>query len=341
MFSKRLGIDLGTANCLVYLEGKGVVLNEPTVVAVATESGEVVAVGNEAKEMLGRTPEGITASKPLRDGVIADYIITEAMLRYFIDKVCGSSRIFKPEVMICVPAGVTSVERRAVLDASLSAGAKTAYLINEPLAAAIGARIPIAAPSGNMIVDIGGGSTEAAVISLGGVVVHESVRVAGNKLDESISQYIRRKYNLIIGERMAEEIKMNIGSATFDPPVGQEPYGGDRMEVRGRDSIAGLPRIQEITSYEVTEAMHPVLTQIQDAVRRVLEQTPPELASDIIDKGIVMSGGTSMVKNLDKFFTEATGVPCHVAENPLMCVVLGTGVALENIDLYKRSIIRK
>lgn len=334
MFSKRLGIDLGTANCLVYLEGKGVVLNEPTVVAVGGDNGEVVAVGNEAKEMLGRTPEGIVASRPLKDGVIADYVITEAMLRYFIDKVCGPSRVFKPEVMICVPAGVTSVERRAVLDAALSGGAKTAYLINEPLAAAIGARIPIGAPSGNMIVDIGGGSTEAAVVSLGGVVVHESVRVAGNKLDEAISQYVRRRYNLIIGERMAEEIKMTIGSATMEPKE-------ERMEVRGRDSIAGLPKVLEISSSEVTEAMQPVLNQIQEAVRGVLEQTPPELASDIIDKGIVMSGGTSLLKNLDKFFTESTGVPCHVAENPLMCVVLGTGVALENIDLYKRSLIKR
>lgn len=334
MFSKHLGIDLGTANSLVYLENKGVVLNEPTVVAVSTDSGDVVAVGNEAKEMLGRTPGNITASRPMRDGVIADYVITEAMLRYFIDKVCGRSRIFKPEVMICVPAGVTSVERRAVLDATLSAGAKTAYIIEEPLAAAIGARIPIAQPSGNMIMDIGGGSAEAAVISLGGVVVHHSTRVGGNKIDEAIAQYVRRKYNLIIGERMAEDIKLGIGSATFVNPE-------TTMEIRGRDSIAGLPRIVNLTSSEVTEAIRIPLNSIIDTLKNVLEQTPPELASDIIDKGIVMSGGTSLLRNLDKLFTEATGVPCYVAENPLYCVVNGTGVAIENIDLYKRSISKR
>ncbi len=334
MFSKRIGIDLGTANSLVYLENQGVVLNEPTVVAVSTEENEVVAVGNEAREMLGRTPVGITASRPLRDGVIADYVVTEAMLRYFIDKVCGRSRLFKPEVMICVPAGVTSVERRAVLDATLSAGAKTAFLIDEPLAAAIGARIPIAAPSGNMIVDIGGGSTEAAVISLGGVVVHASARVAGNKIDEAIAQYIRRKYNLIIGERTAEDIKINIGSATLTDKL-------EKMEVRGRDSITGLPRTIEVTNREITEAIKNPLNQILDALKGVLEQTPPELAADIIDKGIVMSGGTSLLKNLDKFFTESTGVPCHVAEDALLCVVTGTGLALDNIDLYKKSISKR
>lgn len=332
--SKRIGIDLGTANSLVYLQGKGVVLNEPTVVAVNSDDGKVVAVGNEAKEMLGRTPLGITASKPLRDGVIADYVITESMLRYFIDKVCGHSRIFKPEVMICVPAGVTSVERRAVLDATLSAGAKTAYLIDEPLAAAIGAKIPISAPSGNMILDIGGGSTEAAVISLGGVVVHNSARVAGNRIDEAIITYIRRKHNLIIGERTAEEIKINIGSAI---PLEEKAS----MEVRGRDSITGLPRVLEVSTQEITEAISGPLNQIIEAVKNVLEQTPPELASDIIEKGIVMSGGTSLLRNLDRLFTEVTGVPCHVAENPLFCVVHGTGVALENIDIYKRSLSRR
>ncbi|OGY27676.1 MAG: rod shape-determining protein [Candidatus Woykebacteria bacterium RIFCSPHIGHO2_12_FULL_43_10] len=332
-FNKRIGIDLGTANSLVYLEGKGVVLNEPTVVAV-DEDSKVVAVGNEAREMLGRTPEGITASRPLRDGVIADYVITESMLKYFIDKVCGRSRIFKPEVMICVPAGVTSVERRAVIDATLSAGAKTAYLIDEPLAAAIGAKIPIALPSGNMIVDIGGGSTEAAVISLGGVVVHNSVRVGGNRIDEAITTYLKRSHNLIIGERSAEEIKINIGSAI----AVQER---NNTEVRGRDSITGLPRVMEISSQEVAEAIALPLNQIVEAIKGVLEQTPPELASDIIEKGIVMSGGTSLLRNLDKLFTQITGVPCHVAENPLFCVVNGTGLALENIDIYKRSLNRR
>ena len=334
MFSKRIAIDLGTANSLVYLEGQGVVLNEPTVVAVSSDDGEVLAVGNSAKEMLGRTPEGIEASRPLRDGVIADYIVTEAMLSYFLDKIAGKSRFFKPDVMICVPAGVTSVERRAVLDATLSAGAKTAYLIDEPLAAAIGAKIPIATPRGNMIVDIGGGSTEAAVISLGGVVVHKSARVAGNKIDEAITLYVRRKFNLIIGERTAEEIKLSLGSAT-------EEEKESTLEVRGRDSITGLPKLIELKSNELTQAIRPVLNNILDAIKQVLEETPPELASDIIDKGIVMSGGTSILKNLDKHFTKSLGVPCHIAEDPLLCVVYGTGTALENIDLYRRSIIRR
>jgi rod shape-determining protein MreB len=334
MFSKRIGIDLGTANSLVYLEGQGVVLNEPTVVAVSSEDGDVLAVGNAAKEMLGRTPEGIEASRPLRDGVIADYVVTEAMLRFFLDQVAGRSRFFKPDVMVCVPAGVTSVERRAVLDATLSAGAKTAYLIDEPLAAAIGAKIPIGAPSGNMIVDIGGGSTEAAVISLGGVVVHKSARIGGNKIDEAITTYVRRNFNLIIGDRTAEEIKIALGSALSESEA-------NPLEVRGRDSITGLPKSIELKSFEATQAIMPVLNQIVESVKQVLEETPPELASDIIDKGIVMSGGTSLLKNFDKFFTQQIGVPCYVAEEPLLCVVQGTGIALENIDLYKRSIVRR
>ncbi|MDZ4246821.1 MAG: rod shape-determining protein, partial [Dehalococcoidia bacterium] len=312
---KRIGIDLGTANSLVYLAGTGIVLNEPTVVAVGTDDNKVLAVGNEAKEMLGRTPGNIVTSRPLRDGVIADYVITEAMLRYFIDKICGNSRLFKPEVMICVPAGVTSVERRAVLDATLSAGAKTAFLIDEPLAAAIGAQIPIANPSGNMIVDIGGGTTEAAVICLGGVVVHNSARVGGNKIDEAIQTAVRKKYSLIIGENQAEEIKIRIGSAIL-----VKNSENKSLQVRGRDSITGLPKTFTLTSLEVTEMIEPVVQKIVAAVKAVLEQTPPELASDIIDKGIVMSGGTSMLLNLDKLMTEATGVPCHIAENPLLCV---------------------
>lgn len=333
-FSRRVGIDLGTANSLVWLAGEGVVLNEPTVVAISTDDQRVVAVGSQAKEMLGRTPGNIMASRPLRDGVIADYIITEAMLRYFLDQTCGRARLFKPEVMICVPAGVTSVERRAVLDASLSAGAKTAYLIDEPLAAAIGAKIPIAQPSGNMIVDIGGGSADAAVISLGGVVVNDSVRVGGVKIDEAIMSHVRRKHNLIIGDRMAEEIKIKIASAL---PLEVE----EKIEVRGRDSLAGLPKIIEVTSTEVTEAITPTLLAIVDVVKRVLEKTPPELASDIIDKGIVLSGGTAILRNFNRLLTETTGVPCHVAEDPLLCVVYGTGVALDHLDLYKRSITRR
>jgi len=357
-FIKRLGIDLGTANSVVWLAGEGVVLNEPTVVAVTADDNRVVAVGNEAKEMLGRTPGNIAVSRPMKDGVIADYRMTEALLSYFIDRVVGRNRFFKPEVMICVPSGVTQVERRAVLDATLSAGAKIAYLIEEPLAAAIGAKIPIAQASGHMIVDIGGGSTEAAVVSLGGVVVHRSARVAGNKLDEAIALYIKKKYNLIIGERMAEAIKISIGDAApvvipakagihkdqntqVDDGSRVKPEMTNTMEVRGRDTVSGLPRMIQLTRNEITEAITPVLHQIIGAVKGVLEATPPELAADIIDKGIVMAGGTSMLTNFDKLMTQVTGVVCHVAEDPLLCVVRGTGVAIENIELYKRSINRK
>ena len=338
VFSKRIGIDLGTANTLVYVAGEGIVLNEPTVVAVTAEENRVVAVGKEAKEMLGRTPGNIVAMRPLRDGVIADYTITEAMLSYFIDKACGSSRFFKPEVMVCIPSGVTQVERRAVLDAAMSAGAKVAYLIEEPLAAAIGAKIPIALPAGHMVVDMGGGSTECAVISLGGVVVHHSVRVGGNKIDEAIANYTKKKFNLLIGERTAEEIKIEIGTALSE---NKAEALSKKIEIRGRDSITGLPRTIELTQEQVNEAIMPVLLDIVQGVKGVLEQTPPELASDIIDKGIVMSGGTSLLNNFDKLMTRQTGVPCHVAEDALLCVVRGTGVALENIELYKRSISKK
>lgn len=340
-FTKRIGIDLGTANSLVWLAGEGVVMNEPTVVAVTVDDNRVVAVGNEAKDMLGRTPGNIMATRPMRDGVIADYRITEALLSYFIDRVAGRNRFFKPEVMICVPSGVTQVERRAVLDATLSAGARVAYLIEEPLAAAIGAKIPIAQASGHMIVDIGGGSTEAAVVSLGGVVVHKSARVAGNKIDEAIALYIKKKHNLIIGERMAETIKVTIGDAMGADKSAQTEEKQDFMEVRGRDAITGLPRMIELTRAEVTEAIAPILQQIIGAVKSVLEDTPPELAADIIDKGIVMAGGTSQLANLDRLMTHMTGVVCHVAEEPLLCVVRGTGVAIENIELYKRSINKK
>lgn len=334
MLGKRIGIDLGTANSLVWLAGRGLVMNEPTVVAVAADDSRVLAVGNEAKEMLGKTPGNIVASRPMRDGVIADYKVTEAMLKIFIQKVCGRVFFFKPEVMICVPAGVTQVERRAVLDAALSAGAKTAYLIDEPLAAAIGAKIPIAAASGNMIIDIGGGSAEAAVISLGGVVVHKSVRVAGNRVDEAIIGFMRKRHNLLIGETTSEEVKLRIGSATVLTVE-------ETMEVKGRDYVTGLPRAIVVTSTEVTEAIRPVLSQIVGAARGVLEETPPELASDIIDKGIVMSGGTSTLRNFDRLMTDLTGVPCHVAEEPLLCVVRGTGIAIENLDLYKKTVVRR
>ena len=327
---------MGTANSLVYLVGEGVVLNEPSVVAISLDDNKVVAVGNEAREMLGRTPVNIAASRPMKEGVIADYEATEAMLSYFLDKVGGSSRFFRPEVMICIPAGCTQVEQRAVEDAALNAGAKSVYVIFEPLAAAIGAKIPIANPSGSMIVDIGGGSTEAAVISLGGVVVHKSARVAGTKIDEAIASYIKKKYNLLIGERTAEQIKINIGNALADSKIDKEV-----MEVRGRDSVAGLPRILNLTAAEITEAITPPLSQIVNCIKSALEETPPELASDIIDKGIVLSGGTSLLRNLDKLLTKVTGVPCHIAEDPLLCVVKGTGIAMENLDIYKKSITRR
>lgn len=354
--TKRLGIDLGTANSVVWLAGTGVVLNEPTVVAVTTDDGRVVAVGNEAKDMLGRTPGNIMASRPMRDGVIADYKITEAMLAYFIDRAVGRNRIIKPEVMICVPTGASQVERRAVIDATLAAGSRVAYLIEEPLAAAIGAKIPIAQASGHMIVDIGGGSTEAAVISLGGVVVHKSARVAGNKIDEAITNAVKKNFNLIIGERMAENIKITIGDALGSESKAHSSQftekkkplstingelGSDSMEIRGRDAISGLPRIVNLSKAEVTHAITPVLLHIVGAIKSVLEETPPELAADIIDKGIVMAGGTSLLRNFDKLVTQMTGVPAHIADEPLLCVVRGTGVAIENIELYKRSVSKK
>ena len=334
MISKRIGIDLGTANSLVWVEGQGIVLNEPTVVTITIDDERVIAVGNEAKQMLGRTPGNIRALRPMRDGVIADYVVTEAMLRYFIQKVTGRNFFFKPEVMICVPAGCTQVERRAVIDATLSAGARAAYLIDEPLAAAIGAEIPIAAPSGSMIVDIGGGAAEAAVISLGAVVAHKSVRVAGNKIDEAIAFYIRKNHNLIVGDQTAETVKIKIGSAM---PLAKV----EKMEVKGRDSVTGLPKVIELNSTEITEAIRSTLNQIVGSVKSVLEDTPPELASDIIDKGIIMSGGTSLLRGFDKFMTQEVGVPSHTAEDTLFCVVKGIGLALENIDLYKRTITKK
>lgn len=336
--TKRIGIDLGTANTLVYVVGQGIVLNEPTVVAVTAEENRVVAVGREAKEMLGRTPGNVVAMRPLRDGVIADYTITEAMLSYFIDKVCGRHRFLKPEVMVCIPSGVTQVERRAVLDATMSAGARQAYLIDEPLAAAIGAKIPIAQAAGHMIVNIGGGSTESAVISLGGVVVHSSVRVAGNKIDEAIANFVKKKHNLLIGETTSEHIKIEIGNATPSAINANKPK---QMEVRGRDTITGLPKTVILDEIVLGEAIKPVLIEIVKGVKEVLEQCPPELASDIIDKGIVMSGGTSLLTNFDKLMTEMIGVPCHVVDDALLCVAQGTGVAMDNIELYKRSINRR
>ncbi|MBI2066250.1 rod shape-determining protein [Candidatus Woesebacteria bacterium] len=334
MFRKNIAIDLGTANTLVWVAGAGLIANEPTVVAISSEDNKVVAVGEDAKKMLGRTPESLIASRPMREGVIADYQVTEAMLRYFIGKVVGRFQFIKPNVMICVPAGCTQVERRAALDATLSAGAAHAYLIDEPLAAAIGAGIPVSAPSGHMIVDIGGGATEAAVLSLGGVVGHKSARVAGNKIDEAIQNYLKKKHNLIVGDQTAEDIKIKIGSAT---PLAKE----EKLEISGRDLVFGLPRSLTMVSTDITEAIRPTLLTIIGTVKAVLEDTPPELAADIIDKGIVMSGGSSLLRNFDKLMTEETGVPAHVAEEPLLCVVRGTGLVMENIELWKRSVTTK
>ncbi|OIP04136.1 rod shape-determining protein [Candidatus Beckwithbacteria bacterium CG2_30_44_31] len=333
---RKIGIDLGTANSVVYAETKGIVLQEPTVVAVTVEDNKVVAVGSEAKEMLGRTPGSIMASRPMRNGVIADYVVTEAMLRYFIQKVCGRNWLFRPEVMICVPAGCTQVERRAVEEATEAAGAKEVYIIQEPFAAALGAGVAVGEASGNMIVDMGGGSAEAAVISLGGVVVSKSLRISGNALDDAIAAYLRKKHSLIVGEQTAEEIKISIGRALATETDNLKP-----MLVKGRDSIQGLPKTVEVSAEEIEEAIRPKLMQIVNMVKSVLEEVPPELASDIIDKGIVMSGGTSLLKNLDKLLTKETGVPCHVAEEPMLCVAKGTGIALDNLDLYKRAISKR
>lgn len=333
MLNNRIGIDLGTANILVYVPKRGIVINEPAVVAVS-EDNKVVAVGNEAKEMVGRTPDEITAYRPLRDGVIADYRVTEAMIHYFINKVSGNVRLFRPEVMVCVPAGVSSTEKRAVIDATKAAGAKEVYIIPEPVAAAIGADVPIDSAAGNLIVDIGGGTTEVAIISLGGIVAATSVRVGGDKLDQSIADYIRKKYGLAIGDRTAEEIKINIGSA-----LGSEKEKS--MEIKGRDMIAGLPKTITISSNEITEAMQNEIEKVILAVRNVLEQAPPELSSDIIDRGMIMTGGGSLLRNLDKLLTKATGIPSYVADDALYCVAKGTGIALENLDDYKKSVLAK
>ncbi len=334
MFLKKIGIDLGTTNTLVFLPNKGVVINEPSVVAVSVIDGSVLAVGAEAKEMVGRTPETIVARRPLKDGVIADYKTTEAMLRYFINKASGRFRIFRPEVMVSVPAGITSTERRAVIHAAIRSRPKTAYLIKEPVLAAIGAGIPINEASGHMIVNIGGGTSEVAVISLGGIVSCNSIRVAGNKLDQSIVDYVKRKHNLAIGERTSEEIKIGIGSAL---PQRKE----ETMEIRGRDLVTGLPKTIEITTNETSEAMGDQLREIIRAIKGVISHTPPELCADIMDKGIVLSGGTSLLRNLDELIMKSTGVPAYVAQDALLCVAKGAGITLENLHVYKRSIMTK
>ena len=333
-FISRIGIDLGTTNTLVFIPGKGVVMNEPSVVAVSVDDNRVLAVGNEARDMIGRTPDTIIAYRPLRDGVIADYRVTEAMLRYFITKAGGRIRLFRPEVMISVPAGVTSTERRAVIEAAVHAGAKAAYVVKEPVLAAIGAGIPINEAAGHIVIDIGGGTTDVAVISLGGIVASTSVKVAGNKLDQAIADYIKKHFNLAIGDRTAEDIKMKIGSAVL---IKDE----EEMVVKGRDLLSGLPKNVVITSSEVTEAMESELSEMVRAIKSVLHETPPELAADIMDRGIVMTGGGALLRNLDALIQKEIGIPTHIAEDPLLCVAKGTGVALEHLDVYKRSIMSK
>ncbi|MDP2830562.1 MAG: rod shape-determining protein [bacterium] len=334
IFIKKLGIDLGTANTLVYVPGEGVVLNEPSVVAVSVPENKVMAVGNEAKEMIGKTPDSIIAYRPMRDGVIADYKITEAMLKYYISKALGKWNVYKPEVMVSVPAGVTSTEKRAVVEAAIKAGAKAAYVVKEPILAAIGAGIPIHEPSGHMIVDIGGGTTDVAVISLGGIVACASMKCAGDKIDQAISDYIKKNFNLAIGDRTAEDIKIKIGSAV---PIEQELV----YKIKGRDFLSGLPRSADITTNEIVKAIDSELREMTRVIKNVLQQTPPELASDIIDNGIIMTGGTSLLRNIDELVYRSTGVKAKVAEDALICVAKGTGMALEHLDVYKKSIIAK
>jgi rod shape-determining protein MreB and related proteins len=330
MLSKKIGIDLGTSTVLIYVKGEGIVVNEPSLVAVNRDGTKILAVGRRALEMVGRTPEAIQVVRPMREGVIADFVVTEGMLHHFIGKVQGRQRIFKPEIMICVPSGVTSVERRAVTEAAISAGARQAWLIDEPLAAAIGAGLPISEPRGNAICDIGGGTTEIAVISLSGMVVAHSIRVGGNRIDDAIAAYLKRKHNLLIGERTAEDLKISAGSAvtTKEPLIG---------EVKGRDLVSGLPRSLEVSSNEVVEAIQEPLRLIVGAVRAVLEDTPPELAADIFDRGIVLSGGGAQLRGLDRYIAMHTGIPTTVAENPQTSVVRGTGLALENFEVLKRN----
>lgn len=332
MLVPKIGIDLGTCNSLVWVPKKGIVLNEPSVVAIAADENKILAVGKEAKEMTGRTPETIQVYRPLKDGVIADYRVTLAMIRYFINKVRPWYQIFKPELVISVPAGITSTEKRAVIEAGMEAGAKAVYLAKEPILAAIGAGIPIHSCSGHMIIDIGGGTTEVAVISLGGIVTVKSIRVAGDKMNFAISEYIKKKHNLAIGEQSAEDIKIKIGTAIFEKKERE-------MEVKGRDLISGLPKVIKVTSNEVCEAISGVLEEIVQTIKAVLRVTPPELAADIMDKGMVASGGGALLRNIDQLIAQKTGVPCFIADEPLFCVVKGTGAVLENLEAYKKSIM--
>jgi rod shape-determining protein MreB len=334
IFSKKLGIDLGTANTLVYLPGKGIVLNEPSVVAVSEQDNTILAIGIEAKEMIGKTPENIIVYRPMKDGVIADYRVTEAMLRYFISKTLGKYNLFKPDVMVSVPAGITSTERRAVVEAAIRAGAKNAYVVKEPILAAIGAGIPIQESRGYMIMDIGGGTTDVAVIALGGIVASTSVKCAGDKIDQAITDYIKKTFNLAIGDKTAEAIKIKIGAAV---PLEEELV----ITIKGRDFIQGLPRTAQISTNEIVRAIDKELRTMIGAIKDVLSQTPPELASDIIDDGIIMTGGSSQLRNLADLVYRRTGVKARVADEPLLCVVKGTGEALNHLDTYKKSILSK
>jgi rod shape-determining protein MreB len=334
LFSKDMGIDLGTANSLVYVKGKGIVIREPSVVAIQKDTGQVLAVGEEAKRMIGRTPGNIVAIRPLRDGVIADFDVTQSMIKYFISKALrGRTFLVRPRVVVGVPSGVTAVEERAVREAALQAGAREAYLIEEPMAAAIGAGLPVHEPTGNMIVDIGGGTTEVAVISLGGIVTSRSIRIASDEMDEAIINHVKRAYNLMIGERTAEQIKIQIGTA----------YPTDTLEtdeVRGRDLVSGLPKTVQITSAEIYKALLEPVTSIIDAIKATLEYTPPELAADIMDRGIVMAGGGSLLRGLDRLISEETGMPVHLADEPLLAVAYGAGRVLENIDVLRKVLIQ-
>jgi len=334
MFIKKIGIDLGTCNSVVFVPKKGIVLQEPSVVAVSLDENKILAVGEEAKEMIGRTPDTIRIYRPLQDGVIADFRVTQAMISYFLKKIISPFQFFKPELMISIPAGITSTEKRAVIEAGLGAGAKQVFVAKEPILAAIGAGIPINSCSGNLIVDIGGGTSEVAVISLGGIVTSGSLRMAGDKMDTAISDFIKKKHNLAVGEKTAEEIKIKIGTAISE----REPK---ILEIRGRDLISGLPRNIKISSNEICEAISEVLQEIIQVIRQVLRTTPAELSADIMDKGIVLSGGGALLKNIDKLIAKSTGVPCYVAEEPMFCVAKGTGVVLENLELYKKSIMSK
>lgn len=328
LFSRDMGIDLGTANTLVYMRGRGIVLQEPSVVALDQDTRAIMAVGDEAKQMIGRTPGNIVAIRPMKDGVIADFDTTQSMLKYFIAKASQRRSLLRPRVVVSVPSGVTGVERRAVMDATLSAGAREAHVIEEPMAAAIGAGLPIEEPTGNMIVDIGGGTTEVAIISLGGIVASRSVRVAGDELDEAIVQHVKRTYNLLIGERTAEEVKVTIGSA-------YPSESDETMEVRGRDLVSGLPRTLKLTAEEVRKALEEPVSQILEAIRVTLERTPPELASDIMDRGIMMSGGGSLLQGLDRRIAKETGMPVHISEDALMCVAKGTGKVLDLVETLR------